>query len=73
MEGELQVTDPNSRGRPLWPEPEGHTHHSGSCAPASVLSCRAGGQGSHQHSATGWGAEAEGAGGGRALVMGSFK
>lgn len=32
-----------------------HTRHSNSCAPASVLSYRAGGEGSRQHSATGWG------------------
>lgn len=25
MEGGVQITDPNSRGRPVWPEPEG-TH-----------------------------------------------
>lgn len=32
MEIEVQVTDPNSRGRPMWPEPEGHAHHRSSCA-----------------------------------------
>lgn len=41
-EGGVQLTDPNSRRRPVGPEPEGtRMNHSCPCAPTSVLNFRA--------------------------------
>lgn len=70
---EVQLADPNSRGRPEWPEPEGHTHRSCPRAPTSVLSCR---QGSGQPSALSYrtgGGRQRGQEGGTALELGRFK
>lgn len=55
LEGGVQITHLNSRGRPLWPEPE-RTHTTLSYIPTLVLSSGPGVQDSHQHSATGWSA-----------------